>query len=356
MAELPVLLFVVLLLPVLVYLVGPRPRFRPERIPLPDVPSDPAEIEQWLARSEAAVDDIIPGTEKALIRHAAAETPLSRAGSSGAVRTTYAVVYLHGFSASPREIDPFPRLVADTLGANLFYTRLTGHGNSDPDAMARMTADDWFLDAVEALAVGRAVGKRVVLVATSTGATLATVLAQHYPELVHALVAVSPNWGPANRLAWLTVAPWGTALTGLLMPRYLDWKPASELHRRYWTTRYPGSAIGTMMSLVAYGRRIDHRRLRVPLIQFSAPGDRVVVPRRSIQFFKRWGTRCRPLPQKRLVLVHDSTEPEQHVITGEIRSPENTARLAAEAVRFLQALDRNHHPGGPDLPHQIREY
>ncbi|MDD4273595.1 MAG: hypothetical protein PHG14_07705 [Desulfobacter postgatei] len=37
-------------------------------------------------------------------------------------------VYIHGFSATRKETAPLSDLVAKTLNANLFYTRLSGHG------------------------------------------------------------------------------------------------------------------------------------------------------------------------------------------------------------------------------------
>ena len=310
------------------YLLGPRLRFVPAGSP-PNLPRRLDQLTGWLAQREAQQPDIIAGTQKEIVWRDRG-TP---------ARTRYAVVYVHGFSASRREIDPFPRLVADALGANAFYTRLSGHGSGDPDAMGRIQPSDWYQDALEAIAVGRTVAERIVLVATSTGVTLSTVLVERFPQDIHALIALSPNYGPANRAAWVTAGPWGVQLARLLPGDHLSWESSSELHERYWTTRYPSTAIPLMMSLVAYGRRINHRALRVPLIQFSAPGDQVIDYRRSIRVFERWGAAATPQPLKKLVLVHDSSEPEQHVITGEIRSPENTGRLAAQAVEFLRKLE-----------------
>ena len=91
------------------------------------------------------------------------------------------IVYLHGFSASSEEIRPVPDDVAAALGANLVHTRFKGHGR-DGDAMAEGSVPTWMADAVEALAVARRVGKKVMIMSTSTGGTLAA-LALHRPEL-----------------------------------------------------------------------------------------------------------------------------------------------------------------------------
>ena len=88
-------------------------------------------------------------------------------------KTPMAIVYVHGFSASKWEVRPLPDKVAAALGANLFYTRLTGHGQ-DGAAMAEGSVNAWINDYAEAIAIGRAIGDKVVVIGTSTGASLAT--------------------------------------------------------------------------------------------------------------------------------------------------------------------------------------
>ena len=69
-----------------------------------------------------------------------------------------------------------PEEVARALGANLFFTRLTGHGRTGA-AMAEATAEDWLADMAEAMEIGRRLGQRVVVIGTSTGGTLAAIAA-----------------------------------------------------------------------------------------------------------------------------------------------------------------------------------
>ena len=75
------------------------------------------DLDLYLAAEEGEYDDIIPGTQKRIVW----------AGEAGA-RTTFSIVYIHGFSATSEEIRPVPDNVAEALGANLYYTRLAGHG------------------------------------------------------------------------------------------------------------------------------------------------------------------------------------------------------------------------------------
>ena len=125
------------------------------------------------------------------------------------VRTPYSVVYLHGFSATRQETAPLSEQVARALGANLFETRLTGHGLPG-DSLDGVTARDWLEDAVEAFEIGRALGDSVIVIGTSTGGTLGAWLAT-MPAIaddgLHSLVLISPNFGPVDRAAALLMPP-----------------------------------------------------------------------------------------------------------------------------------------------------
>ena len=97
----------------------------------------------FLAAREAAVGDIRLGAEKRVHWYGLAEVP-----------TDMAVVYLHGFSSSAEELRPVPDRVAAALGANLVFTRLSGHGR-DGTALADVTVGDWMHDVAEALEIGQ---------------------------------------------------------------------------------------------------------------------------------------------------------------------------------------------------------
>ena len=66
---------------------------------------------------------------------------------SRAHQTQWAVVYIHGFSASRMETAPLADTIATALGANLFYARLAGHGRGGA-AMGEPSVQDWLADGV----------------------------------------------------------------------------------------------------------------------------------------------------------------------------------------------------------------
>ena len=188
------------------FLVGPRtPVDTTIRVDRAAIMADPA---AWIAREETGAPAIVPGAEKEIV-WAYAE---SRA------RTPVAIVYVHGFSATKQEVRPLPDLVAKALGANIYYARLTGHGENG-DMLARATVNDWVNDLAEALAVGQAIGEKVIVMATSTGASIAT-WAAGQPDLaaqMDGLVFISPNYQLQADGSFLLTQPWAEQLANMIV-------------------------------------------------------------------------------------------------------------------------------------------
>ncbi|WOB25801.1 MULTISPECIES: alpha/beta fold hydrolase [Xanthomonas] len=113
-------------------------------------------------------------------------------------RTAVALLFLHGFSASPGEAGALPEQMADALGANGYVHRWPRHGGSAPDAMQGLTTTALQRSALEALAQARRMGERVAIVGSSMGGSLALWLAAQHPEQVAAVVAWSPGIQPVN--------------------------------------------------------------------------------------------------------------------------------------------------------------
>ena len=324
----PLLLAVAALvaLPAIAYVAGPVYRID-DRITTP-VPGgtvggavmDPAALEAWLRASEARFPDIVPGAEKSIVwAH-----PDRR-------RTPLAVVYLHGYTATRQEVAPLCDQLAAALGANLFYTRLAGHGRA-PAALGEASAEDWLRDAAEALAVGRALGDRVVVVGTSTGGTLALWLAQR-PEAadIAAQLLVSPNLGPRDERSTLLAGPWGYQLQRWLIGEEYRWQPANERQAKYWTWRYPARALVPMMALVKSVRDSPLETVTVPTLVIHSPKDSVVSPARIEAAYARLGS-----PMKRIVKVEDSEDRAHHVLAGDILAPAGTEALLAPMLDFVR--------------------
>lgn len=305
-----------------VYFLGPTNAFGPEEPTPREVPPAVTQLDDWLARSEAAYPDIRSGLHKQVVWH----------GSPGQ-RTPWAVVYLHGFTASRLETTPLADTVAQRLGANLFYTRLAGHGRS-PEAMGEPTVQDWLADAVEAVRVGERLGKRVLVIGVSTGATLATWLGTR-PEGqgVTGYVLISPNYGPKDKKAELINRPWGRELALQLEGENRGQPDADAAQNHAWTQVYPTRALFPMMALVKRVREADLSGLRTPVLALYSELDQTVDPQEIQTLFPRIGAE-----QKTLVAVDYSEATGQHVLAGDLRAPLATERMAADVVHWAEAL------------------
>lgn len=269
------------------------------------------DLDAYLKTEEARHPGITPGVEKRIVW----------AGVPGA-QTDVAVVYLHGFSATSQEIRPVPDEVAKALGANLFYTRLAGHGRGG-SALATATTGKWMNDLAEALAIGHRIGKRVLVIATSTGGTLAAIGATD-PRLrdqVQGLVLISPNFRIKNPAAAILTMPlarwWGPVVAG----RERSFTAENPLHRKFWTTSYPTVALFPMGAMVAYADRQDYARATQPALFIYAPADQVVDESESARIAGLWGGPHQVAER----VMGPGDDPNSHVIAGDILSPGQTA-------------------------------
>jgi pimeloyl-ACP methyl ester carboxylesterase len=127
-----------------------------------------------------------------------------------------AFLYLHGFGASRGEGEMVVEELAANLRANAYYVRLPGHG-LNADAHAAATFDQYLNTCEEALLHMPLLGKKTVLIASSTGSLIATYLAHKHPKLVHAAILTAPPVGfrkqnnPASELpGWTRTRPTGS--------------------------------------------------------------------------------------------------------------------------------------------------
>lgn len=295
---------------------GPRPHVDPPRDVARALPLDPRALDATLRESEARFP-LRAGTEKTI----------RWAGEPGQ-RTRLALVYLHGWSATRREISPVVEDAAAELGANAFFTRLRGHG-LDGAAMADAVARDWLEDTREAMAVGRLLGQKVLVVGTSTGGTLATWLALT-DEAPDAVVLVAPNFGPRAAGSRFLTWPWlSVALPAVLGSH--GFVPRNEEMARLWTTTYPVRAVVPMMALVQHVRGLHLEAIRIPTAFVYAANDDVVDARQTDAVYERLA----PAIKERTMIVPIAGE-EPHVLAGDICSPSQTAGARRLLVDFAR--------------------
>lgn len=282
----------------------------------------PDDIETWLEQGErqaAARFGLVPATEKRV------------RWVDGRRRTRFSVLHLHGFSATRQETAPLAERVAAALGANLYETRLRGHGRQR-EPLVDVSAEDWLQDGAEALAIAARLGERVIVIGTSTGATLAVAMLDH-PAMraVDTIVMLSPNFEPRDPgAAWLT-RPAGPLLARLLVGETRSWQPHNETQGLYWSTRYPTAAAVEMMRLVDLANRKLPATVPQRLLVFYSRDDTVVSPDATLAIIAATAA-----PQKLAIEIEDPGDPSHHVLAGDALSAGNTQMIAERIVAFIE--------------------
>uniref|UniRef100_A0A7S3FEZ7 Serine aminopeptidase S33 domain-containing protein n=1 Tax=Haptolina ericina TaxID=156174 RepID=A0A7S3FEZ7_9EUKA len=291
----------------------------------------------------------VEGVEEYLRERDEREAPLKPGGASNVrwakgvrEQAEVVVVFVHGFSAGVREVDPVDEQMAAKIGATLLRFRLSAHGISDLGragaALKVATRDVYLRDIAIAFALAKLLGRRVVLAGCSTGGSLAVWLAAQpwVGEELAALVLFAPGFAIAKLgtavydcLKWLVLllprAASETVLNTLNGP--INRVPViSEEQKTIWTMAYPTSAIRHVIGIyVSIEVGVKMRRLRLPVLAFANPADKVVD-------FGRTKSNLHLMPRGRFESVTDSEM--AHTLTGPL-SPSSVDFCASCSAQFL---------------------
>jgi esterase/lipase len=315
----------VLMILIVIYFLGPKPSSPQLITVLPSVPSDPIQLEKYIAALESR-HSIKPDNQARIIWF----------NDSSKQKTEYAVVYLHGFSASQKEGDPVHIFFAKTFGCNLFLSRLTEHGIDTVEPMLNLTADKLWNSAIEAYAIGKQLGKKVILISTSTGGTLALKLAAEFPD-ISALILLSPNIAINNPAAWMLNNPWGLQIAKLIEGKYVVAKDTTAIYKKYWYDKYRIESAVQLEELIETTMKESvFRKIKQPVLLMyyykdDDHQDQVVKVSAMKRMFAELGT---PENQKISVAVPNAGD---HVIGSSIKS-KDVRTVENETVKFAQQI------------------
>jgi len=221
-----------------IFMLGPK-------APAPQLDSSPAvcslaidELDAFLASHESNFKTLKPGNEASITWV-----------NDSVHQTEYAIVYLHGFTASKVEGQPVTTTFAKEFGMNLLEPRLFAHGLDTIEPMIALTPERYLNSAREAVAMAKVMGKKVIVMSCSTGSTLALYLAAHDPA-IEAVIAYSPNIDIFDLRSKVIAGPWGLQLARLASGDDCREYDAPDEFKRYWQTRYRLEAVIAVRSLV----------------------------------------------------------------------------------------------------------
>ncbi|HEY8938325.1 MAG TPA: alpha/beta hydrolase [Cyclobacteriaceae bacterium] len=221
-----------------IYFLGPEPEKPAYSAVMPIVPSSPADLEKFIDSKEK-LHKLKPDNEARIVWKDSTKS-----------KTEYVVVYLHGFSASQKEGDPVHLRFAKEFGCNLYLARLADHGVDTTEQLLLYTADRAWESAKQALAIGKQLGNKIILMSTSTGGTLALMLAAQYPDDVYALISMSPNIAINNPAAFILNNPWGLQIARMVFDSKYSDTGASEEKSKYWNNKYRLESITQLEQLL----------------------------------------------------------------------------------------------------------
>ena len=308
------------------YLLGPHPSKPVYDKRMPTVPSVTNGLEAFITSAESE-HKLRPDNQARIVW----------ANDSLKEKTEYAIVYLHGFSASQGEGDPVHRTIAKKFGCNLYLSRLAEHGIDTTEQLVSLTTDELWASAKEALAIGLQLGKKVILMGTSTGGTLALMLAAAYPQ-VHCIILLSPNISIADDNAWLLNNPWGLQIARMVVgSKYIYSSDTRPLYKQYWSYGYRLEAVTELEEMLESSMKPElFKKVKQPallLYYYKDPvhQDSVVKVSAMLKMFAGLGTP----PDKK----HSAAMPKtgNHVIGSFIKS-KDVEGVTAQIEKFLTEI------------------
>ena len=326
---------IALLVLIIVYFIGPKPASPNYTKQLPVLPVQLDSLEKYVMVSESKIP-----------LKADNEARIIWVNDSVKSKTEYAVVYIHGFSASQEEGDPVHQYFARTFGCNLYLSRLSDHGTRSTEQLLDFTAERAWSSAKEAYAIGKQLGRKVILMATSTGGTLALKLAAEYPEIA-GLILLSPNIAINDPLAWIVNNHWGLQIAHLAQGKYYTSKDSSTLYKKYWSYKYRMEAIVQMQELLeSTMKATTFEKIKQPTLVLyyykdDDHQDDVVKVSAMKRMFHQLGT---PDNLKKMISIPNAGD---HVIGSYIKS-KDVETVKAECRKFGEEI-LGLFPGGEKL-------
>ena len=276
-------------------------------------------LDKLIEDSENEILNIRPDTEKKIIW-----------ANQNKVKTKISLIFIHGFSATRAELDPVIEMLGKELNANIFFTRLRGHG-LDGEALAEATFDDWMIDTKEAIDIGNAIGDKLILIGCSTGCSLIHANLQ-YINNAAAVIYVSPNFGSKSYLGKLLIIPGAKWFIPFIFGKEYSFVPRNADHARCWTTSYPIKALFAVKDSVVAAYKVKHIKIKQPVLFYFSDDDQVVSAKATRKIISKMGNNV-SIHNPILTNTDDSSK---HGILGDILSSSQTNSGVKKILSWLE--------------------
>ncbi len=294
------------------------------------LPNEPDALEDAVQKQEQAFAPIKENDEAKIIW----------ANEDTKEKTSYSIVYLHGFAGSHGDGYPWHKTIAQKFCCNLYLARLDNHGLKRKNLFEGFTVDKFLYSAIDACRIGQMLGENVLVMGTSAGASLALFAAgsDKCPVSVKGLMLVSPLIHFYGVHSLFLENPFGRFMAKAIRGssyRHRLIKELSPHEKNIWYPFVPLNAACILGKMVE--TYIDHSlfsRVRCPVFvgyyyKNRNYHDRVVSPRAILQMCRQLGTEA----SKRSIV--NFPEAQSHVIGSGVVST-SVQELIAQTQLFLE--------------------
>ncbi len=278
------------------------------------------DVEKYINSSETQNKNILPWAKKRIFWD----------NNKLKTKTNIAIIYIHGFSASMGEIRPIPDILAKNLKANLYFTRLSGHGLNDEASLKNVSGKDWYYDIQEAFEIGSKIGDKILVVATSFGCTLVSEYLSKTDKKNHVLgnIFISPCFGISDWRLLFGRYTWSKSLFKLFLGEQRVIGNRNPEEKKWWCNTYPIEAILNLVLCVEKIWKTDFSKITSPGLFIYSPKDKWISIPRLKKVSKKWGNDIS------LVSLDINSKVDNgnfHVILGDIKAP-NETKLGLEII------------------------
>lgn len=232
-------LFILLILLVLAYAVGPRESFEKIHFESKLSSYSISSLDSIISSREGKVDSLKPDNESRIVW-----------SDSLKEKKEFALLYLHGFSASGEEGAPVHENFARKYGMNLYIPRLYDHGRYARNTFKDLTPQQLIDSALDALEIAKTIGNKVIIMSCSTGSTLSIALAAQKDPAIHSMIMYSPNIDLYDPASDMLLMPWGRAIAEKVMGGNYNKIEYPKLAQQYWNTIYHIDGLFAVQSLI----------------------------------------------------------------------------------------------------------
>jgi pimeloyl-ACP methyl ester carboxylesterase len=323
-------IFVIIIALFILYLLGPSPSKPIVDTTFPSLHSDLHLLESQIADSESNVALLKPDNQARIIW----------ADSVKKQKTPFSVVYLHGLGGSQGDGLGIHTEFSRRYNCNLYLSRLYGHGIDSQDALRDLTPENFLGSANRAVSIGERLGDNVILMATSTGAALALIIASYHPEIA-GLILYSPNIDFYDNASFILTKPWGLYLLRLFRGGNYIVSDDPDSVRTYWNSKYRIEALVSVKSLlISEMNQKTFSRVHQPLFvgyyyRNETSQDNRVSVFRILQMFEQTGTS--PAEKRKIAFPDAGTHAIASSVTArDLNSVRNeTFKFAEEIMKLV---------------------